>query len=392
MPPRIEPVRQRGEGGLRSLAEEIGAVAPALDPEPELEDLVALPSTALLLEQEQAYLERWRTPTEPVAEGEASPPSVVPAGLPPLPRGLARQLAWARLRDELQRERPAECRYPGEAERGCLGLGGRYRAYLPDGTPTWRSSTQHSDGSGTVVTEELLGAFCGCADGVRARAEADALKRAVRDARERAKLERFWRQAEIPKKLRQMTLATFEREPKNAEALDAVQAWLAEESDSWLVFSGPNTGIGKTHLAMAALVERGARGDSVLYVTSPELWDRLRDTYERPSEGQEDAPTLEHLLATLQKVDTLLLDDLGAEKWSAWVEEKAFRLINQRALDGRRTLITTNLTVEELSRRVGRRISSRLLGASEVLEMSGPDRRLRRTRPAARSLRLVASD
>jgi len=73
----------------------------------------------------------------------------------------------------------------------------------------------------------------------------------------------------------------------------------------------------------------------------------------------------------------LILDDLGPEKSSEWSIQTLYSIIDRRYRDVRQTLITSNLTLDEIAEKVGDRIASRIAGMCEVVEIKGKDRRLK---------------
>ena len=127
---------------------------------------------------------------------------------------------------------------------------------------------------------------------------------------------------------------------RNRDSLESayrlVRGW-AEEPHGWLVLSGGN-GSGKTHLAAAAAGYRLERGDRVCFANVPDLLDELRSTFGPNASGR-----FEDVFRALLDVPVLVLDDLGAEQSSPWVNEKLYQLINHRHLALLPTIITTNL-------------------------------------------------
>jgi DNA replication protein DnaC len=139
-------------------------------------------------------------------------------------------------------------------------------------------------------------------------------------------------------------------------------------------------GSGKTHLAVAVLkriIERtGARGR---FHTTSDLLKRLRNTYD-PSVAVTEMGILEPVLTA----QVVVLDDLGAEKPSAWVLETLDYLIDTRYRHCRLTLFTSNIHDTEnrsdpdsLVARIGERSYSRLHEMCEFIELDGADYRKR---------------
>ena len=95
----------------------------------------------------------------------------------------------------------------------------------------------------------------------------------------------------------------------------------AESPARCVVLWGP-PGTGKTHLVAAAANRMRERWVDVGFFTAPDLLDLLRSGY--------DTGDYEALLDALKNVAVLVLDDLGAERGTAWAEEKLFQVINHR--------------------------------------------------------------
>ena len=68
---------------------------------------------------------------------------------------------------------------------------------------------------------------------------------------------------------------------------------------------------------------------------------------------------------------------LGTEKYSEWVEETLYLLIDRRYSNMRKTFISSNLNLDGVAQHLNDRISSRIAGMCEVLKMEGKDRRLK---------------
>ena len=82
---------------------------------------------------------------------------------------------------------------------------------------------------------------------------------------------------------------------------------------------------------------------------------------------------------TTGECDLLILDDLGTEMTTAFVQSALYQLLNSRLLAGRSTIISTNLDPDQIGRRYSAQIMSRLEGEFELLPFIGQDiRRLKR--------------
>jgi DNA replication protein DnaC len=137
-------------------------------------------------------------------------------------------------------------------------------------------------------------------------------------------------------------------------------------------FTG-SVGTGKTTLAM--LVSRHAleAGRSVAIYSLPRLLAEIRTTFD-DDRGNSYVDLLDRLTA----VDLLHIDDVGAEKTSAWVLEQLYAIVNARYEDERSVIITTNLERDDLAEQINERTVSRLEEMCEVLPLWGADARQQR--------------
>ena len=79
--------------------------------------------------------------------------------------------------------------------------------------------------------------------------------------------------------------------------------------------------------------------------------------------------------------DLMILDDLGTEMTTSFTVSALYQLVNTRLSGNRQTIISTNLSDEEIQRRYGGQIASRLAGEYELLTFAGSDiRRIRKER------------
>jgi len=128
-------------------------------------------------------------------------------------------------------------------------------------------------------------------------------------------------------------------------------AWqFAQNPEGWLLLEG-TYGCGKTHLAAAVGNARVEKGDSVIFITTPDLLDHLRSAYGPSSEVGYDE-TFDRIRTT----GVLILDDLGVENPSPWAQEKLFQLLNFRYVEKLPTVITTNVDVDRFDPRIRSRI------------------------------------
>ena len=138
----------------------------------------------------------------------------------------------------------------------------------------------------------------------------------------------------------------------------------------WKLLTGP-VGVGKTHLAVAAALEREKIGDTVFFATVSDLLDHLRSAY-----APDNPAVPDDLLDQVKTTDLLVLDDFGAERSTPFAEDKLFQIINYRYEERLPTIITTSLDFGDIEASRPR-IASRLSDRDVVmrLPMSGPDYR-----------------
>lgn len=129
-------------------------------------------------------------------------------------------------------------------------------------------------------------------------------------------------------------------------------------------------GSGKTHL-MAAIANYLIHKENVRFITSPELLLSIRKAFG-------STVSEEGLLDQLSKVPLLIIDDIGSEKPTEWVQETLFVLIDRRYTNLMPTLFTSNYSLDELKDRLGYRTASRIAEMTQVVELQANDYRIRK--------------
>ena len=234
--------------------------------------------------------------------------------------------------------------------------------------------------------------------------------------------ERTLERARIPSRYQHCDFESFETdlnwESANSSAFNAslAQAKLIVEgfvrdyphtNEAGLLLMGP-CGVGKTHLATAAVKALVARGHEALFYDYRELLKEIQGSY-NPESQTSELSVLEPVLTT----DVLLLDDLGSNKPSPWAMETVGHILNARYNEKRVTLLTTNYfdtagsassvtpmpsarrsqlpsgqavsaaREDSLTDRLGMRVRSRLYEMCRTVELFAPDYR-REVRQAGR--------
>lgn len=140
-----------------------------------------------------------------------------------------------------------------------------------------------------------------------------------------------------------------------------------------LLFIG-GTGLGKTFLSASIARVVSQKGFSVVYDTSVSILD-VFETLKFSKMG-EDLPEYREAMSRYLSCDLLIFDDLGTEMTTAMTVSALYTVINTRILGGRSTIVSTNLTPEELRRRYTPQIVSRLEGEFTPVNFVGTDIRL----------------
>lgn len=122
-------------------------------------------------------------------------------------------------------------------------------------------------------------------------------------------------------------------------------------------------GNGKSHLAAAVHNQLREKGKVVVFISMPDLLKKIKATF-----GQGKTESEEQILKALKICDLLIIDDIGAEKTSEWVEEIIFLIIDNRYRRKKPIMATSNLEPKELSGKIGNRAYDRMLEISQPIE------------------------
>lgn len=137
-----------------------------------------------------------------------------------------------------------------------------------------------------------------------------------------------------------------------------------------LLFYG-NVGTGKTFLSCCIARELMQNGFSVTYLSADRLFKGLVDL-----RFGNDKDAYFSYMETINECDLLIIDDLGTEAITERVKADLFTCLNNRDLSEKATLISTNLTLDELSRRYSERIFSRVSSHFTFSKLDGRDIRM----------------
>lgn len=143
-----------------------------------------------------------------------------------------------------------------------------------------------------------------------------------------------------------------------------------------LLFTG-NTGLGKTFMTNCIAKEILNKGYSVLYQTAPVLLETLIDNkFNKYKNSEQDL-----FYKSVLEVDLLIIDDLGTEFMNSMKLSELFTILNARLLNLNskctKTIISTNLSMNDILRKYEERICSRLGGYYDIYYFFGEDIRFR---------------
>ena len=135
-------------------------------------------------------------------------------------------------------------------------------------------------------------------------------------------------------------------------------------------------GLGKTFLSACIARTVSEKGFSVVYDTAVNVFARFEEqkfARDREEAGEAKDDTRRYL-----GCDLLILDDLGSELTTPFVQSALYTLINSRLSADRRTVISSNLSMDQVRQRYTPQTASRLEGEYRVLPFYGEDIRLLR--------------
>jgi DNA replication protein DnaC len=184
--------------------------------------------------------------------------------------------------------------------------------------------------------------------------------------------------ANIPPRYYHCRLETFY--PRSNAALLTAKGRIQEFADGWLPGINNGRGLllmgscgsGKTHLAVAALLEiiDSSKPGRLLFSNFQDLIQEIQASFD-----SDESPSKSEILRPLLEVDLLVLDELGSQKPSLFVQDILYYVINSRYNGQRTTIFTTNFS-EDLGDRIGERLRSRLYEMAEEIRLAGvPDYR-----------------
>lgn len=199
--------------------------------------------------------------------------------------------------------------------------------------------------------------------------------------RERSRVSRLLENAHVPKRYSAIGFKDYTISPANRQAVILAKA-VADDKNIGAYFYG-DAGTGKTMLASVIANTKALKGMPVVFTSVSELLTSIRNSFKS---GNTDDVT-----RVYKETPCLILDDLGAERMTAWVAGELFALINHRYNEGLQTFITANYSLQDMARHLstyesyesrqvddtaGKRIVSRIAGMCTAVRVGGGDQRM----------------
>ncbi|NCB62169.1 MAG: DNA replication protein DnaC [Clostridia bacterium] len=142
------------------------------------------------------------------------------------------------------------------------------------------------------------------------------------------------------------------------------------------LFLSGGTGLGKTFLSACIARTVSENGFSVVYDTASNVFARYEA--QKFSKDTDDSKEAKDETRRYLNCDLLILDDLGSEFTTPFVQSALYQIINNRLVAGRQTVISANLTMDDVRRKYTPQVASRLEGEYRVLPFFGEDIRILR--------------
>ena len=233
----------------------------------------------------------------------------------------------------------------------------RFDGTHPEVREVMAQKIERGKGNASVV----LGGYCNC------------------DQTREAEIDRRWQQSGLTQHLdKTRTFANFliGGQPILQKVHDKALRLTQNPSSPILLLVG-GVGVGKSHILEGACREALNLGRSARYELSSSIMDNLRSSY-----SANTSETMTYWMQWYRSKWLLAIDDLGLESGTDFVQERLTMILEERIHNRLRTIVSTNLTKDDVEYRYGARLASRLFSFnpenddSEVVVISGvPDYR-----------------
>jgi DNA replication protein DnaC len=184
-------------------------------------------------------------------------------------------------------------------------------------------------------------------------------------------IEDYLGQAGVPPKYIPCSFDNFKTGRSFEKAFNLCKDYAGDPSSSLFIYG--SYGTGKTHMAVAIARELLLQGRKVVFTSVPRLLFEIRKAF------QEDTRETEAVyVEKYSSCEFLVLDDFGLEKATEWARQTMDYIIYQRDNLLKPVVITSNLSLDEIARKIDGRIASRIAGMGKIVQFNGPDFRLKR--------------
>lgn len=176
----------------------------------------------------------------------------------------------------------------------------------------------------------------------------------------------------VPPRHINCSLHNFNVPPGRSSALTSARIVATSHLSSQGIFlTGPN-GTGKTHLAVSILRETLLRyTDSCRFIKIPPLLFEVKQAFKSNFYDSEDL-----LIKRFLNYDLLILDEIGVEKVTPWALQTLYLIIDGRSSHLKKTIFTSNLTLQDIEDNLDARFASRIVEMCKVVKVDGEDYRL----------------
>ncbi|SHJ27626.1 DNA replication protein DnaC [Dethiosulfatibacter aminovorans DSM 17477] len=145
------------------------------------------------------------------------------------------------------------------------------------------------------------------------------------------------------------------------------------KSNKNLLFYG-GTGLGKTFTCNCIAKELMGKGIVVLYQTAFRMFETISEhKFNRSAESYENKDNY----SMIYNADLLIIDDLGSESINSFTNTELFNILNSRMINNKKTIVSTNLSLEKMSEIYSDRIISRIMSTYGMIKFFGKDIRTR---------------
>lgn len=189
------------------------------------------------------------------------------------------------------------------------------------------------------------------------------------EAAKQAKIRYFEKFSILNEDLMNAEFSNFKTDYESLEeAVNRIYNYLDDFTKRESIYIYGDKGRGKSHLAVSAYKFVKKLGYTSLFFDVPKLLNVIRSIIRKDIDVSEN-----DLFTAIEQVDLLILDDIGVERKTDWVQEVMFLLINQR--QGKSTIYTSNLSPHELEDHYGGRIADRIknkMNESHIIKINSP--------------------